>query len=606
MAYKPIRNYGIIGDAHSCALVGMDGSIDWCCFPRFDSPSVFAAILDDQKGGCFQIAPTGRYEARQTYEPYTNILVTTFQMPTGEVGLTDFMPLSESTRPGVVPHEVHRLVQCTRDEVEMACLFQPRFDYGRATMVLEEHPYGVVAKSGAESLSLSASVSLPVSGGQARAIFTLREGQQALFTLGYEHTHTHTPLAEDLLRHLNRTRQYWQQLAWSFQYEGLWRDQVLRSYLLLHLLRYAPTGAIVAAPTTSLPEEFGGQRNWDYRYGWLRDGAWTLGILFRLGDTRDGQAFVHWLLDRLRDVGEEETPIIFGIHPRSELAEQTLDHLEGYRGSRPVRIGNGAATQFQLDVYGEVVMSLFTYHKYGGVVDDKLWSVVQAFANRTCRKWQRPDVSIWEIRGEPRQFVYSKVMCWVALDRAIKLAQLTGRKAPDLERWRQCAREIKAQVLEYGWSQQRQAFVQSYGSENLDAANLLIPFTGFLPEGDPRIAATIKATLQELGQGIFLHRYDVERTHDGLPSEEGAFVMLTFWLVGGLLQCGQRQQALEAFDQILGQANHLGLFSEMIDPATGEFLGNFPQAFSHIGLIHTARNLSQALQRQPADSVLAR
>ena len=603
MAYKQISDYGLIGDMHSCALVGLDGSIDWCCFPRFDSPSIFAAILDDAKGGRFQIAPAQSYESTQRYTPHTNILETTFTTATGQATVVDFMPLSETRRPGRSPHEIYRLVRCDRGTVRLSCLFDPRFDYARASTQVKAVANGVIAWSDQDSVTLSAQHPFLTEGTGASSEIPLQEGEETTLVLSYGRTRPVPLRNHDSRERLVWTRDFWEALVASIRYDGLWQEEVVRSFLVLHLLMYSPSGAIIAAPTTSLPEEVGGQRNWDYRYSWLRDGAWTLGILYRLGHVDEGRSFINWLVYRYQ-MSMEDIPVVYGIAPDSDLSERTLDHLEGYKGSRPVRIGNEAATHVQLDVFGEVVLSIATHYKHTGLLSSEMWSLVERFAEAVCQNWHRADRGIWEVRSERHHFVYSKIMCWVALDRAIKLAEATGKSAP-VERWREVAYTIKAQVLERGWSQRKHSFVQHYDTEALDASNLILPFVGFLPPEDPRIRSTVERTMEELAQGPFVQRYKIEETSDGLSGSEGAFTLLTFWLIGSLISCGQVERARALFQETLTHANHLGLFSEMIDPKTGEALGNFPQAFSHIGLIHTARNLSQPLQRAWLETVLA-
>ena len=593
MAYTRIRDYGIIGDGHSAALVGMNGSIDWCCFPRFDSPSVFAAILDDQRGGRFQIAPTTPYQTRQEYVTNTNILSTTFQTDPGEVTIIDFMPLTEGSRPGQCPHEIHRMVEVTRGHVEMECSFRPRLDYGRAETRLTATRNGAVATGNGHSLALSTTVPLDVSEGEARGRFSLGKGDECTFVVGYGRR-LPTPVGGlHSLAKLRGTRRYWEALTDEISYDGLNKEEVVRSFLVLHLLVYTPTGAFVAAPTTSLPEEIGGERNWDYRYSWLRDAAFTLGTLYRLGDTREAYHFLEWLIRQLKST-PGHTQILYGIDPQSDVTETTLENLKGHQDSQPVRIGNRAASQIQMDVFGEVLLSISTYHRYGGYVSNEMWDLITEFAEAVCDNWTRPDHGIWEIRGPVQHFVYSKVMCWVALDTAIHLSKKLERPAP-VERWQKVADTIRQQVLEHGWSEHKQSFVQRYGSDVLDASNLLIAFVNFLPPEDPRIQSTVKATIEELAQGIYVKRYNTWETPDGLKGDEGAFTMLSFWLIGALIFIGQTRKALELFEELLAKTNHLGLFSEMMDPDTGEFLGNFPQAFSHIGLIHTARNLSRAI-----------
>ena len=412
MAYKAISDYGLIGDMHSAALVGLDGSIDWACMPRFDSPSVFGAILDENVGGHFQIAPVGRYESTQRYLPDTNVLETTFITPTGKVTLTDFMPTSPTRSADHAPHEIHRIVLCEEGTVDLRCLFQPRFDYARAATHLELFPHGVLASNASETLVLSTNVPMTVDKDTAESLFTLERRDVATFIAAYGRA---TPVAVGLGRsayRMENTKKMWERIVEELDYQGMWRDEVVRSFLVLHLLMYAPTGAIVAAPTTSLPENIGGERNWDYRYCWLRDSAFTLGVLYRIGDLHDARHFFNWLISMSAEhVDSGQIQVLYGITADSTLEETTLDHLEGYRGSKPVRIGNGAANQLQLDVFGEVILSINTYMRYGGYISSEIWSIVYAFAETTCASWHLPDRSIWEVRGRERHFTYSKAMC---------------------------------------------------------------------------------------------------------------------------------------------------------------------------------------------------
>ena len=597
MAYKEISSYGAIGNMHSAALVGLDGSIDWCCMPRIDSPSVFAAILDDERGGSFQIAPLGPYESTQRYLPETNILETTFVTSTGAVTVTDFMPLAAVRGVDVLPQDIHRIVECVEGSVPMQAVFRPRFDYARAFTSLELMRYGVLATSGPHEMSLSVNVPITLNGDAAESRFTMEPGRRAVLVVSYGRSEPMVVGQGRSAQRLERTAQAWREMVEELHYDGLWRDEVVRSFLTLHLLIYAPTGAIAAALTTSLPEHIGGERNWDYRFCWLRDSAFTLGVLYRLGDLHDALHFLNWLLDKCALFRDEDLlQVLYGLKDDASIPEVSLDHLEGYRQSRPVRIGNGAAYQLQLDIFGEVLLSINTYRRYGGYISAEIWSIVNAFAEIVCRRWHEPDRSIWEVRGRDRHFTYSKAMCWAALDNAITIGQATGHQA-DFDRWRAEADAIKAEVLANGWNEAKQAFVQSYDSDALDASSLILPWTNMLPPNDPRILSTIERTVEELGEGPFVKRYKVDEADDGLEGEEGALTMLSFWLIGSLVGCGKVEQAKALFEEMLGYANHLGLYSEMIDPHTKQALGNFPQAFSHIGLIHTARNLSAALQQ---------
>ena len=608
MSYQDIQDYGIIGNMCSCALVGLNGSIDWACFPRFDSPSVFAAILDDRRGGRFQLAPRQAYTSGQRYAPDTNVLETTFTTAAGSVLIIDFMPLARPAQRPHAPHEVHRLVRGLQGAVEMQLTFQPRFGYATEPTAISPARHGVVARQDGESMALIASLPLSVrqdeetGSSTAEAAFTIRAGEEQTFVAAYGRERTPSLRAMDSPSKLDRAARFWRSMAAKTEYDGLWRDEVIRSFLILHLLTYEPTGAIVAAATASLPENLGGERNWDYRYCWLRDSAWTVGILFRMGDYTEGEAFIRWLIDHVRaDV--DQMQVLYGIDPASEIEERTLDHLEGYRGSKPVRVGNGAAFHRQLDVYGEVVLSLAIYHRFNGRLPDGGWELVKRLADLAAQTWRLPDRSIWEVRGPEQHFVYSKFMCWVALDRASHLAETQGYDG-HVDWWRGEAAEIRKEISQHGWSESKQSFVQRYGSDAIDASALLIPFVGFLPPDDPRVRSTIRRVDQELSEGPFVRRYLTEETDDGLEGGEGAFLILSFWLIGGLLFIGEREEALRRFQEVLERVNHVGLLSEMVQPHTYAALGNFPQAFSHIGLMHTARNLSMAARTQEFEEEL--
>ncbi len=591
MAYKPIKDYGVIGDMHSAALVGLDGSIDWLCFPRFDSPSVFAAILDDRIGGRFRLGPGGPSTSSQAYLPDTNVLSTTFTAPQGKVEVIDFMPVGRDVARS--PSDLLRLARCVEGRVEMECLYEPRLDYARGATSLEQQPGGVLATKDHHAMSLASDVPLPVTGDRAHTTFALSKGEEACFVLHWDERTVRPLAAHEARKNLSATVDFWRRIAGDLHYEGRWRDWVRRSALALHLLVYEPSGAICAAATTSLPEAIGGPRNWDYRYGWLRDAAYTLDIFHRLGHVRETAGFLNWLSNFCEACGVR-TQTLYGLNYETDLRELELPHLEGYRGSRPVRIGNAAASQLQMDVFGEVLLACATYHRSGGVITNAMWETIVSFVEAVIGNWQRPDRGIWEVRGQMRHFVHSKFMCWVAMDRAIRLAEALG-KDEDLTLWRRVREEIQDDVLANGWSSRKRAFAQYYGSHNMDASNLLIPMVGFLAADDPRVVSTVERIQEELCRDGFVRRYRWEETDDGLGGEEGAFMMCTLWLVGALVFIGRVQEARELFEKVLACANHLGLFSEMVDPHTGEALGNFPQAFTHVSLIHTARNLDIAL-----------
>ena len=591
--YKPIGDYGVIGDRRTAALVGLDGSIDWCCLPRFDSPSLFAALLDDARGGRFQIVPAGPYRSTQAYLPGTNLLTTTFQTPGGTGVLTDYMPCG-GVAGGAATPQIHRLLQCAAGTLEVRLLFQPRFDYARAPTTVVATAHGAVASGCGSSLVLACDVPLAVRGDMAQASFPLRAGEEAWFILEYGARQPRPVAAYGGPEGLTATRGYWQAIAPGCPEGGGGHRHVLRSFLALHLFTYEPTGAIVAAPTTSLPEEVGGQRNWDYRYAWVRDAALTVDSFFRLDHTEEAAGFMRWLM-QCGAGGADQLRPLYGIEPDSRLAEETLDHLEGYRRSRPVRIGNAAADQLQLDPFGTVLIALTTYHRHVGRLPDPWWELARGFVETVCQHWRRPDRSIWEVRGEPRPFLFSRLMCWVTVDRGISLALALG-KPVDLDRWRAARWEMREEILTRGWHPGKQAFVQYYGGTTLDASVLLMPQVGFLPASDPRVQATIQRVQEELAVKGLVRRYRPEETDDGLTGQEGAFTLCSFWLIGALLMSGRVGEAEALFRQILGYANHLGLLSEMIDPHTGEALGNFPLALTHMALIHTARYLDRALE----------
>ncbi|MDP9411979.1 MAG: glycoside hydrolase family 15 protein, partial [Actinomycetota bacterium] len=595
MTYQPIQDYGIIGDMHSAALVGTDGSIDWLCFPHFDSPSVFAAILDDKKGGRFKIAPATEEAARkQLYWPDTNVLITRFFTPDGVGEVIDYMPVGVPEN-GHGYHQLVRRVRVVRGEMSFRMECSPAFDYAR-----EEHETEVTAEGAAFStpdlcLGLSTRVPLQESAGAAVAEFSLEEGEAAVFVLreieaGDRCEPSPSEGKEDEL--FVQTVEYWRRWLSKCTYSGRWREVVQRSALALKLLTFEPTGAMVAAPTMGLPEGVGGERNWDYRYTWIRDAAFTLYGLLRIGFTEEARAFMGWIEARCQDSASDGSlQLMYGLDGRSDLTEETLDHLDGYRGSRPVRLGNGAYDQLQLDIYGELMDAVYLYNKHGDPISYDLWARLRTLINWVCDNWRREDEGIWEVRGGRRHFVYSKLMCWVAVDRGLRLASKRSFPA-DRERWLRVRDEIYEEIMDRGWSQERNAFVQSYDDDTLDASNLIMPLVFFLAPNDPRMLGTLDATNRPPRDGglvanSLVYRYDVEKSSDGLAGEEGTFSLCTFWLVEALTRAGRVDEARLMFEQMLGYANHLGLYAEEIGPS-GEALGNFPQAFTHLTLISAA------------------
>ena len=599
MAYKGIGEYGLIGNSRAAALVSTDGSIDWCCLPRFDSPSIFAAILDDEKGGRFYIRPQTPFQSRQAYLPDTNVLQTTFQTETGTVNVVDFMPCYRTSRRGLPQFtEIHRLVDCTEGWVTLEVVFEPRLNYARGDTLIGAAKYGVTVKGEKDSLALCSLVPFTINGGRAVGSFELGQGESTQFILRYGADQPWPPGIYRAQGKLERTVAYWEEKAGGCVYSGPWREAIVRSYLALHLMMYLPTGAIIAAPTTSLPEQIGGERNWDYRFAWLRDASLTLNALFHLGHTEEALGFFNWLVT-LCDKCGAKAQILYDIDYEHPLKEQILDHLRGYRDSRPVRIGNDAYGQLQLDVFGEVIEAAYNYLGIGGYISRRTWQSLESFVDAACENWQRADSGIWEVRGGPYHFVHSKLMCWVAVDRGIKIAEELGYRGK-IAGWRKAAGDIQDDILTRGWNPQKRAFTQHYDTSALDASNLLIPLFGFLPFSDERVTSTIERTMEELSLNGLLQRYRTDETDDGLSGSEGAFLWCSFWLVRNLLRMGKVDDAVALYERLIGYSNHLGLLSEMVNPATGEALGNFPQALTHLAVITTGLDLTRALEEKKA------
>jgi GH15 family glucan-1,4-alpha-glucosidase len=596
--YLPIAEHGVIGDLHTVALVGTDGSIDWYCTPRFDSPSVFASILDKDNGGYFRIAPVGRHHTvKQLYFPDTNVLITRFLTPHGVGEIQDFMPISAGEERH--RHRIIRRVVCVRGRMKFRIECEPRFDYARAVHETSRHEHGIAFRSKELDLALEAPMELDMTAHGARKDFILRTDESATFVLerigedGVPRRHS-----EELTRELfEQTVQYWRRWLAKSRYAGRWREMVHRSALTLKLLTYQPTGAIVAAPTTSLPEQLGGPRNWDYRYTWIRDGAFSLYALLRLGFTDEAESFMAWLTERFREGTEHAAgplQIMYGIDGRSDLDEVVLDHLSGYRNSAPVRVGNGAADQLQLDIYGELIDSVYLYNKYGKPIYHDAWEDLQRIVEWVCENWDRRDEGIWEVRGGQQNFVYSRLMSWVAIERAVRIARQRGLPG-DLVKWLDVRDQIYRQIMTHGWSDERQAFVQHYDTGHLDASVLLMPLVKFIAPTDPRWLSTLDAIGSELVSDSLVYRYNVGASPDGLTGDEGTFSICSFWYVEALTRADRIDEARLAFEKMLTYANHLGLYSEEIGP-TGEQLGNFPQAFTHLALISSAFNLDRQLR----------
>ena len=605
MAYQPIQDHGIIGDLHTVALVGMDGSIDWFCFPHFDSPSVFAAILDDAKGGRFRITPTCEATRKQFYQPDTNILITRFLAAEGVGQVTDFMPVG---LPFDDPHrhQLVRRVQVVRGSMEFRIDCQPAFNYARTPHATRLVDGGACFDTPDLSLGLSTTQPLERAGSGVTSTFALQEGHSSTFVLGRVNGRgCESLLAEKEAAELvSTTAQYWRQWLRQCTYQGRWREIVHRSALVLKLMTFEPTGAIVAAPTCSLPEEIGGERNWDYRYTWIRDAAFTLYALMRIGFTEAAGQFMNWIEQRCHELDPDNPlQIMYGIDGRHDLTEEPLDHLDGYMSSRPVRIGNGAHKQLQLDIYGELMDSVYLYNKYGAPISYDLWRHLRRLVNWVCDNWRRQDEGLWEVRGSRRHFVYSKLMCWVAVDRGLRLANKRSFPA-DRARWMAARDEIYEEIMARGWSESRQAFVQHYDTESLDASNLMMPLVFFLSPADPRNLGNLAATMEPPEKGglmanSLVYRYNLHETADGLSGKEGTFNVCTFWLVEALTRAGRvDRRALDKarliFEEMLGYANHLGLYAEETG-RSGKALGNFPQALTHLGLISAAFNLDRTL-----------
>ncbi len=600
--YQPIENYGIIGDLHTTALVGMDGSIDWLCLPHHDSPSVFAAILDSEKGGRFKVSPVGgEATTKQLYWPDTNVLVTRFFTPDGVGEVTDYMPIGASDS-GRGRHRIVRRVEVVRGTMTFRMECSPAFDYAREGHEIRIVADGATFHTPELSLGLASLFSLQQGDDKVFAEFTLQEEQSTVFVLreidaGEDCGICFSAMEEE--ETFMRTVEYWRRWLSKCTYTGRWREMVHRSALTLKLLTFEPTGAIVAAPTMGLPEGVGGERNWDYRYTWIRDAAFTLYGLLRIGFTEEAEGFMNWLGSRCHSSNPDGSlQLMYGIDGRQNLAEVTLDHLDGYRGSRPVRLGNDAYHQLQLDIYGELMDAVYLYNKHGSPISYDLWTHLRGLINWVSDNWQREDEGIWETRGGRRNFVYSRLMCWVALDRGLRLADKRSFPA-DRDKWLRVRDEIYEEIMEKGWSPEREAFVQSYGDDTLDASNLIMPLVFFLSPSDPRMLKTLDAINRPPKDGglvsnSLVYRYDVQKSADGLAGDEGTFSLCTFWLVEALTRAGRLEESRLIFEHMLGYANHLGLYAEEIGHH-GEALGNFPQAFTHLTLISAAYNLDRAL-----------
>jgi GH15 family glucan-1,4-alpha-glucosidase len=599
----PIGDYALLSDCRSAALVSRGGSVDWLCCPRFDAPAVFARLLDPAAGH-FAIAPAGDFGTSRAYADQTMALETTFTTATGTVVLTDAMAVGRNERghalgtgsPGVL---LRRLV-CTSGEMEIELSYAPRPEYGLIHPILEAVPGGLSARGGSVRLLLSAPAEFRVDGGTATARLQVTAGQSAGFALAHGQAWEpplHAWDSETIAARLADTLAGWR--SWSAihqAYEGPWRELVHQSGRVLQALTFAPTGAIVAAPTTSLPETVGGERNWDYRYTWVRDASLTMEALWVAACPDEANKFFGFLAEAAASQLQrgKDLQIMFGVGGERDLSERELPHLAGWRASRPVRVGNGAWTQRQLDVYGELLGAAQRLVQQLGDLDPVTQRFLAAAADTAASRWTEKDQGIWEIRGEPRDFLYSKLMCWAALDRAIDLAPQLGAER-QVTGWAAARDEIRAAILEHGWSDKAGAFTQAFGADDLDASNLMLAITGFLPGDDPRMKATIDATAARLtDERGLVYRY---LAHDGLAGDEGTFLLCTFWLAHAQALAGELDEATATFNRAVAAINDVGLLAEEVDAASGEMIGNFPQAFSHIGLVNAAWAISQAQER---------
>jgi len=605
-ASLPIADYGLLSDCSSAALVSRAGSVDWLCLPRFDSPSVFSRLLDPDAGH-WSIAPVAPFTAERRYLPGSLVLETTFTTEAGSVRLTDALAVPEGQRGHDLgfdaPHELLRLVEGIAGEVELALELAPRGEYGLVRPLFRSEDGGGRTFGGPNRLAVHAGVETAIEGATMRARFAARAGVQVGFALRWapvEGAQPEPAAPEDVADRIADTAEAWR--TWEADhtvYDGQHLETVRLSSRVLKGLSYRPTGAIVAAPTTSLPETVGGERNWDYRYTWIRDASLTMEALYIGTCPDEAEDFVSFMTSSAGGTADHSLQIMYGVGGEHDLAERELPHLRGWRDSAPVRVGNDAWSQTQLDVYGELVMAIHLYRDQLGKLHPEIQSFVADLAGKAASRWGEKDAGMWEMRGEPLHHVSSKVLCWTALDRAIDLAPKLGEHA-DVEAWSAGREEIRAAILERGWSEERQAFAQTFGSDELDAAQLLMPLVGFLPADDPRMRSTIEAIARDLTEDGLVLRYRsaAEGTNaDGLSGEEGTFVLCSFWLVSCLALAGEVDRAQALYDRLAGAANDLGLLGEEIDTASGELLGNFPQAFSHIGLITSAWQLDQARER---------
>jgi GH15 family glucan-1,4-alpha-glucosidase len=595
-----IEDYALIGDMQSAGIVGRDGSLDWLCLPRFDSPSCFSALLGEAHHGRWLLAPEGSSRAgSRRYRTETLVLETDFETDAGAVRVIDFMPLRAGGPPRVM-----RIVEGLRGRVPMRMELAVRPDYASITPWVEPTPDGAAVIAGPDAFRLSTPRSLEIATGTVTARFTAVEGARERFTLLWHPSYEPTPAVEDADSALARTEAWWREWSGRSRYKGEYRDEVHTSLRVIKAMTSEVTGAVVAAPTTSLPEDIGGVRNWDYRYCWLRDSVLALQALIAAEYVEEAVAFRNFML-RVATGDPAKIQIMYGVGGERRLTEFELDELPGYEGSKPVRIGNAASEQFQLDVYGEVMGVSYLGVQLLGRIERRLWPRWQRVVEHVETIWREPDDGIWESRGPRRHYTYSKVMAWVVFDRAVRIAERFELEAP-LERWKQTRDEVHEEVCARGYDEERRTFTQYYGSQELDASTLNIPLVGFLPGTDERVTGTIDAISRELGRDGFVSRYSTANTDDGLPGDEGQFLACSFWLVSALALNGRVDEARALFERLLGLRNDLGLLAEEYDVKRQRQVGNFPQAFSHLTLVDAARSISEAARaREPAEAAPA-
>jgi GH15 family glucan-1,4-alpha-glucosidase len=602
--FKSIRDYAVIGNLRSAVLVSCDGSIDWAPAPFIDSPSIFSAILDDERGGYWSINPTAAFKSTQRYINDTNILTIKFETAEGKIELTDFIPIEKERE--YLPAErditfrIHRKVRCTEGEVKMKMIFKPRFDYARGDTEFSEIKDGVYVRQEVSHGTLYSKAAITTYDDHAEADFVLSEGKTLFFVFRYNVGEIELSDGAHHEEEMAQTEQFWKEWTHVCETdkcpaEGPWHEYVIRSLLVLKILFFEPIGTVAAAPTTSLPEEIGGVRNWDYRYTWLRDSAFIFRAFFRMGHVTEAEKYLSWLIgicEKILPANPDHLQIMYGLRGEEDIGEENLTHLSGYRDSKPVRIGNDAFKQQQWDIYGSIMDLIYGIYvlKKDPEIINRSWVMIESLANYAAKIWNEPDEGLWEVRGGKGNFVYSKVMCWVALDHAVSLAGVVGRdEGKQISTWKEERSRIWDTVMTRGWSKEKKSFTQKLDSESLDASALLFSTVGFVKGNDPKMLTTIEAIRKELDDGDgLIRRYSTE---DGLPGKEGSFVLASFWLVDALALAGRIDDAKGLFNSLLSKANDVGLYSEEIDPRTGDFLGNFPQAYTHVGLINSALTL---------------